>query len=58
MREGVNVRLSSFVVLAIKLTNGTCPTTDGSNGARYILVRDEGVKVIRRLTNVISTVTN
>ena len=44
--EGFDVWPSSFVVLAIALTNGTYTATDGSNGVPYILVRGEGVKVI------------
>ena len=44
--EGFDVWPSSFVVLAIALTNGTYTATDGSNGVPYILVRGEGIKVI------------
>jgi hypothetical protein len=44
--EGFDIWPSSFVVLAIALTNGTYTATDGSNGVPYILVRGEGVKVI------------
>jgi len=44
--EGFDVWPSSFVVLAIALTNGMYTATDGSNGVPYILVRGEGVKVI------------
>ena len=56
--EGFDVWPSSFVVLAIALTNGTYTATDGSNGVPYILVRGEGVKVISTIELGPPTATN
>jgi hypothetical protein len=56
--EGFDVWPSSFVVLAIALTNGTYTATDGSNGVPYILVRGEGVKVITTIELGPPTATN
>ncbi len=56
--EGFDVWPSSFVVLAIALTNGTYTATDGSNGVPYILVRGEGVKVISTIDLEPPTATN
>ena len=56
--EGFDAWPSSFVVLAIALTNGAYNATDGSNGIPYVLVRGEGVQVVSPLQLGPSNATN